>query len=201
MADKYLNQTGLQYFFNRIKTIFENKIETVKVNDSALTPDSNKAVNVKTPTLTPDTSSVTVKNGTDQTSVKVINDTNGVQIDAKGSDGTDIFSKLLASKSYADSTFRTQQQVQDAIDAAIAGITQFTYEVVSALPTTGEVGKIYLVSNTGSSPNTYDEYIWIAGDPTGRFEKIGTTAVDLSQYWAKTELTAITTAEIDTLFE
>ena len=53
MADKYLNKTGLQYFFNRIKTIFAEKSEititTVKRNGSALTPDANKAVNVSVP--------------------------------------------------------------------------------------------------------------------------------------------------------
>lgn len=47
MADQFLNKTGLQYFFNRIKTIFENKIEAVKVNGTALTPDAQKAVNIE----------------------------------------------------------------------------------------------------------------------------------------------------------
>lgn len=47
MADNFLNKTGLQYYHNRIKTLFENKIETVKVNGTALVPDANKAVNIE----------------------------------------------------------------------------------------------------------------------------------------------------------
>lgn len=105
-----------------------------------------------------------------------------------------------------DSDFQTSTDVQDAIDTALADITGFDFEVVQSLPQTGEKGIIYLVPNSGSAPNTYDEYIWIDGDPTGSFEKIGTTAVDLSNYWTMTSgqsnsLTAITTAEIDELFE
>lgn len=68
--------------------------------------------------------------------------------------------------------------VNAAIASAVAGITGFSYEIVQALPASGEAGVIYLLSNSGSTPNIYDEYIWIG---TG-FEKIGTTEVDLSQY-------------------
>lgn len=41
----------------------------------------------------------------------------------------------------------------------------------------------------------YDEYIWTG---TG-YEKIGTTDVDLTNYWSKTELVAIQNNEIDTI--
>lgn len=88
--------------------------------------------------------------------------------------------------------------VGTAITNALASITQISYEVVQTLPQTGEAGVIYLVSNGGSSPNSYDEYIWIGGN-NARFEKIGTTAVDLSGYVQKTEMVAITNAEIDTI--
>lgn len=86
--------------------------------------------------------------------------------------------------------------VQAAVAAGVAGITGFEFEVVSALPGTGETGKIYLVSNGGSTQNAYDEYIWV----NNSWEKIGTTAVDLSGYWSKTELTAIQNTEIDAMF-
>ena len=88
--------------------------------------------------------------------------------------------------------------VGTAITNALASITQISYEVVQTLPQTGEAGVIYLVSNGGSSPNSYDEYIWIGGN-NARFEKIGTTAVDLSGYVQKTEMVSITNAEIDTI--
>lgn len=100
----------------------------------------------------------------------------------------------------AGSAFQTADDVSDAIDAALADVTGIDYQIVQSLPATGEKGIIYLVSNSGSGGNSYDEYIWV--EPTGgtaHFEKIGSTDVDLSGYWAKTELTAITTAEIDNI--
>lgn len=86
--------------------------------------------------------------------------------------------------------------VQAAVAAAVEGITGFEFVVVESLPPTGEAGKIYLVSSGGSSQNVYNEYIWV----NNAWEQIGTTAVDLSGYWSKTELVAITTTEIDAMF-
>lgn len=51
---KYLSENGLLYLWQRIGAIFatksevgdENIIETVKVNNTALTPDADKAVNI-----------------------------------------------------------------------------------------------------------------------------------------------------------
>lgn len=84
--------------------------------------------------------------------------------------------------------------VTTAVANAIAGIQGISYEVVQTLPATGEAGVIYLVSNSGTSPNIYDEYIW-----TGTaFEKIGTTDVDLSGY--QPLMTAITNEQINALF-
>ena len=99
-----------------------------------------------------------------------------------------------------DSDYQNETEVQALIDAALEDITGIEFEVVQTLPASGVKGTIYLVPNSGSSPNTYDEYIWLTpSGGTARWEKIGTTDVDLSGYWAKTELTAITTAEIDTI--
>lgn len=75
------------------------------------------------------------------------------------------------------------------VDNAIAGITQISFEVVDALPSEGTNGVIYLIANSGSGLNIYDEYIYV----NGSFEMIGTTEVDLSNYlqqddisdWAK----------------
>lgn len=88
--------------------------------------------------------------------------------------------------------------VTDAVSTAIGSITGIDFQIVTSLPSTGTKGVIYLMSNSGSSPNSYDEYIWIV--PTGgsgRFEKIGTTDVDLSNYL---QISAyITNAEIDAI--
>lgn len=94
-------------------------------------------------------------------------------------------SNTLTRKSYVDT----------AIGNAIAGVQGISYEIVQTLPASGSAGVIYLVSNSGTAPNVYDEYIWVSN----AFEKIGTTAVDLSGYWAKSELVAMTTAEVDAI--
>ena len=94
-----------------------------------------------------------------------------------------------------DSGFATTTYVDDEIAEAIGSITGIDFEVVQTLPQTGEKGVIYLVPNSGTGTNTYDEYIWL----TNRFEKIGTTDVDLSGYQLSAELIAITNAEIDTI--
>lgn len=91
---------------------------------------------------------------------------------------------------YAKTTAVTQ-----AIADAIAGVTSFEYSVVTSLPTTGVKGTIYLVAHTHGTQDIYDEYIWV-GD---KYEKIGNTDIDLSGYWATTDLVAITATENTTL--
>jgi len=69
--------------------------------------------------------------------------------------------------------------VATAIAAAISGVSGLSYEVVTSLPATGKSAVIYLVSNGSSTAqNIYDEYIWLGAS----YEKIGTTAMDLSNY-------------------
>ena len=92
--------------------------------------------------------------------------------------------------------YQTAQDVDDAIADAVAGITEIDFEVVQELPQTGEKGIIYLLGNSGSAPNVYDEYIWVSNT----FEKIGTTAVDLSGYVQASEMHALTNSEIDAIF-
>ena len=72
------------------------------------------------------------------------------------------------------------------VDDAIGGITSFEFRVVDALPTSGEAGIIYLVAHSHGERDIYDEYIWV----TDKFEKIGNTDIDLSQYAIKADLKA-----------
>ena len=70
---------------------------------------------------------------------------------------------LTAANAYTDSKFSTSLQ----------------YQVVSALPASGEANVIYLVpADEPGEQNTHDEYMWV----DGTWEKIGTTEVDLSGY-------------------
>ena len=135
-------------------------------------------------------------------------DKNGGKIDVIKVNGTaqgivnksvDIAVPTKTSNLTNDSNFQTQSQVQSLINSSLEGITGIDFQVVSNLPSTGEKGIIYLISNGGDSPNVYDEYIWVTSGSSSSFEKIGTTAVDLSGYWSKTELVSITNAEIDSV--
>ena len=89
----------------------------------------------------------------------------------------------------------TTEFVNTAIESAIGGISGIDLQVVETLPATGVKGTIYLLSNNGAAPNQYDEYIWV----NNGFEKIGSTAVDLSGYWAKNDLKSITNTQIDSM--
>ena len=72
------------------------------------------------------------------------------------------------------------------VDDDISGITEFEFSVVAKLRQTGEKGIIYLVPHSHGSQDIYDEYIWV----TDKFEKIGNTDIDLSQYAKKADLEA-----------
>ena len=91
--------------------------------------------------------------------------------------------------------YQTESQVNALIASAVGDIQGISYEIVASLPATGAPGVIYLVYNEGASPNSYDEYIYT----NGKFEKIGTTDVDLSGYLQETDLVAITNGEIDVI--
>ena len=85
--------------------------------------------------------------------------------------------------------------VKTAIDNAVAGISQIHMEIVQELPQAGVFGTIYLIEHSHGYDDNYDEYIWTGVD----FEKIGNTDIDLSGYMLKTDMEAITNAEIDTI--
>lgn len=101
-------------------------------------------------------------------------------------DMTSVFTAYLTTAAFNTTIadYAKTADVTTAITEAIAGVTQFEYQVVGTgeLPETGKKGVIYLKSNSGSGDNAYDEYIWVVNGESGAYEKIGTTAVDLSGY-------------------
>ena len=232
MADKYLNYTGLSYYHNRIKTEFAdaqdladlsdrvddivaeggepNVIETVKVNNVALVPDANKAVNVdlsgyaETSDLPTDLSDLT-NTGNDPYATESYVDQNGGKIDVIKVNGTTqtITNKAvditvptsltqLANDGATDATkYATEAVVDTKIASAVAGVYTYKGSVATYndLPASGQTtGDVYDVQATGMN------YAWngSAWDALGNY-------VDTSLYWAKSELVAITTAEIDTI--
>lgn len=97
-------------------------------------------------------------------------------------------------------TTLTTSDVNDLITAAIAGITGMKFIKVNSysdLPATGESNAIYLVPNSGTSPDIYTEYIYY----DSKYEKIGSTAIDLSGYVKHSDIALITNAEITTIVD
>lgn len=91
--------------------------------------------------------------------------------------------------------YMTSTEVNGAIATAVAEAAHITIQIVDTLPASGKANVIYLVPNGGSGQNSKDEFMWIAG----KWEKIGSTDVDLSGYWAKSDLTAMTAAELQAI--
>jgi hypothetical protein len=107
---------------------------------------------------------------------------------------TEIDSKL-GGKSNVGHNHDERYYTETEIDAKVTNINSqinsligFTATIVNSLPSTGEVGVMYLKLNTSASVegNIYDEYIWV----NNKFEKIGSTetTVDLSGYVTQTEM-------------
>lgn len=94
--------------------------------------------------------------------------------------------------------YQTQSQVQSLINSAVGNITSIKYQKVTSLPATGSNGVIYLVAHSHGTQDIYDEYIWLSETKT--YEKIGNTDIDLSAYVKSSELTAITTNDLNTMW-
>ena len=120
-------------------------------------------------------------------------------------------SELANDKNFIDSTvsnltnyyLKAETYTQSEVNNLIGQIKTIQIVVVDNLPTTGESNKIYLVPKSGSeSNNSYYEYIWVSN--TSKFEKIGDTEIDLSNYLQKngdgsnltTTFTAASTREL-----
>ncbi len=107
---------------------------------------------------------------------------------------TEIDSKLGGKSNVGhdhDGRYYTETEIDvkvNNINSQINSLIGFTATIVNSLPSTGEVGVMYLKLNTSASVegNIYDEYIWV----NNKFEKIGSTetTVDLSGYVTQTEM-------------
>ena len=81
----------------------------------------------------------------------------------------------------------TNYYTKAVVDSKLSNLTNFHFEKVDELPQTGESNVIYLVpSETQTTGNEYDEYYW--DTTTNTFEILGSTAIDISNYYTKTEV-------------
>lgn len=93
--------------------------------------------------------------------------------------------------------YQTASQVNSIVNTAVANAAHLKRAIVDVLPESGEENAIYLVPSASSKDgNVKDEYMWI----NSAWEKIGSSEVDLTGYLKESDLTVITTAEIDAMF-
>lgn len=84
--------------------------------------------------------------------------------------------------------FYTKAEIDDMLSAGMK------YKVVNELPATGEAGTFYLVpKQTAGTGDVYDEYIYVDGS----FEHIGSTEIDLSNYYTKTQADDLLDDKVD----
>lgn len=163
----------------------KNVIVSVKVNGEALTPDGSRAVDVEVPTA-----------------VSELTNDSGFQTSAQ----------VSSAISTALGDYYNKTQTDSAIASAVAGASHLKRQIVASLPDSNQdENTIYMLAKTGggAAQNAYDEYMWL----NNAWEKIGDTAVDLTNYVTTETLTstlanyvkvadmvAITTEEVQGLF-
>ena len=103
-------------------------------------------------------------------------------IERYDNEGICLFSTKAEDLEINGTTYTYEQLLDGEGISDLFSPTGLSFEVVEELPQTGEEGVIYLVPN---EDETYTEYIWISDEE--RFELIGTTDVDLTNYYTKSE--------------
>lgn len=85
-------------------------------------------------------------------------------------------------------------QAKQYTNQQIALQTHLSFSIVNDLPSSNiSTSTIYLKPMGGSSPNTYEEYIYI----NSKWEIIGTTKTDLSDYYTKTQVDNLLNSKVD----
>ena len=189
---KYLDDNGVLYLIQKIKTWLAVKVDKVE-GKGLSTNDLTNDLKSKYDTAVAKVDELTETGGAPNV-IEIIK-VNGTPLTPDSNKAVDVSVPTNNNQLTNGAGYQTEAQVNTLIANGIAGIQGISYSVVANLPATGQAGIIYLVSNNGANPNIYDEYIYV----NNKFEKIGTTDIDLSGYVEFTDLVAITNAEIDTL--
>lgn len=127
--------------------------------------------------------------------------------DLTNDSGYQTASDVNSAISTAKENLATKEEVTSSINTATSDMATKTYvtqqlaninkkQVVTSTTEMTDPNTIYLIANEGTDNNIYDEYLVIGSKP----EKIGTTAVDLTNYLQESDLVEISNGEIDTIF-
>lgn len=129
----------------------------------------------------------TVQKVLEDISARIAGAATGGNLEALGNRVTAVETNVNTLSTALDGVY-TKTETDSAIAEAIADVATLEFVVYEGtlselLQTVGDPKKIYLVTNTGSGNNTKDEYIY----SEDKWELIGTTAADLSDYYTKSE--------------
>lgn len=166
----------------QLDNLFKGKVEKVKVDGTDYTPDEQGIVTMPSVNLgsTKETTTGGILTGADYWDLQEAIISLAPQ---KSPNFTGTPKAPTAEKGTNTTQIATTAFVAAEIQDKLSGITSIDYKVVSSLPSTGEKGIIYLVSNSGSGTNVYDEYIYYGN----KFELLGPITLDLSDYLKRTD--------------
>lgn len=187
MATEYLDKAGATLLVQKTKAELAKKVNAV----------SGKVLSTNDYTTAEKDKLAGIASGAQVNTITTVK-VNGTALTPDASKAVNVTTPTKTSQLTNDSGYQTASQVSSAISTAVGKITQISYSKVSSLPSTGATGVIYLVAHKHGTQDIYDEYIWMADSRT--FEKIGNTDIDLSGYVKTTDLTAITTDELNAMW-
>lgn len=101
--------------------------------------------------------------------------------------GDQLKSSIIDNLTSSDTEKALSARQGKVLKELIDNLANLQITVVDTLPTTGESNIIYLVKKAGTGTNIHDEYVYVEGN----WEKIGTTDVDLTNYYTKTQVDSI----------
>ena len=189
-------------------------VKTVKVNGTALTPNSNKAVDVDVPVFSGYGTGQPGMGTEECVNVKIANRGNSDYIDINfTANGLTLTGSIYDNDIAGGTNCRSSRIIPDEtrvsalIATELADISGVDFVVVAAnaeLPATGANGKFYLKATGATGGNKYDEYVWVnhgtAESPDYGYEKLGTMDVDLTGYIKESDLQFATTEDIIAIF-
>lgn len=112
------------------------------------------------------------------------NITNIVNTEISNQIKSSIVDNLTSSETEKSLSAKQGKVLKDLIDS----LANLQITIVNSLPSVGESNIIYLVKKSGTGTDVHDEYIYVEG----AWEKIGTTDIDLSDYYTKSQVDTIT---------
>ena len=96
-------------------------------------------------------------------------------------------------KEYVDTAVGAVVQIK--FDADTTGLGYASLADLQTKHPTGANGTIYLVQNTGTGTNSKDEYFWDSNSL--KYERFGSTDIDLSNYVTKDDIAELPTADVN----